>query len=102
MFALGITAAYGADFILSKDVSFSNGATNLNSNNVQDAIEEIYNKTIDNSSCKNVSSPKLGSDLIPVTIENDGTVKYVDTSKNWYNYCDKRWANAVILGDGAS
>ena len=99
---LGLSVAYAAELINSREVSFSNGSTNLNSNNVQDAIEEIYNKTLDNSSCKNVSEPKLGDGLIPVTIENDGTVKYVDTSKNWYNYCDKVWANAVILEDGAN
>ncbi len=99
---LGLSVAYAAELINSKDISFSNGATNLSSNNVQDAIEEIYNKTIDNSSCKNVSVPKLVEGLVPVTIENDGTVKYADTSKNWYNYCDKRWANAVILEDGTN
>ena len=99
---LGLSVAYAAELINSKEVSFSNGATNLKANNVQDAIEEIYNKTIDNSSCKNVSAPKLGSGLIPVTIENDGKVKYADTSKKWYNYCDKIWANAVILENNAS
>ena len=102
MFVLGVTAAYGADLILSEEVSFNNGTSNLKANNVQDAIEELYDKTIADSSCKNVSVPKLGSGLIPVTIENDGTVKYADTSKSWYNYCDKIWANAVILEDGAS
>ena len=102
MFILGITVAYGADLILGEEVSFSNGATNLKANNVQDAIEEIYNKTIDNSSCKNVSAPKLGEGLVPVTTENDGTIKYADTSKKWYNYCDKIWANAVILEDGTN
>ena len=99
---LFFAVAYAAELINSKDISFSNGATNLSSNNVQDAIEEIYNKTIDNSSCKNVSVPKLGDGLVPVTIENDGTIKYADTSKKWYNYCDKIWANAVILEDGTN
>ena len=99
---LFFAVAYAAEIINSKDIIFSNGATNLKANNVQDAIEEIYNKTIDNSSCKNVSVPKLGEGLVPVTIENDGTVKYADTSKSWYNYCDKIWANAVILEDGAN
>ena len=99
---LFFAVAYAAELINSKDIIFSNGATNLKANNVQDAIEEIYNKTINNSSCKNVSVPKLGEGLVPVTIENDGTVKYADTSKSWYNYCDKIWANAVILEDGAN
>ncbi len=99
---LGLSVAYAAELINGKDVSFSNGATNLKANNVQDAIEELYDKTVSDSSCKNVSAPKLGEGLVPVTIENDGTVKYADTSKSWYNYCDKIWANAVILEDNAS
>ena len=99
---LGLSVAYAAELINSKDVSFSNGASNLKANNVQDAIKELYDKTIFDSSCKNVSVPKLGEGLVPVTIENDGTVKYADTSKSWYNYCDKRWANAVILEDGTN
>ena len=102
MLLFGISIGYAAEVILSKEVSFSNGASNLKANNVQDAIEELYNKTVSDSSCKNVSAPKLGSGLVPVSIENDGTVKYADTSKNWYNYCDKRWANAVILEDGTN
>ncbi len=102
VFSIFVSVSYAAELINGKDVSFSNGVTNLKANNVQDAIEEIYNKTIDNSSCKNVSAPKLGEGLIPVTIENDGTVKYADITKSWYNYCDKRWANAVILEDGAT
>ena len=99
---LGLSVAYAAELINSKDISFSNGATNLKANNVQDAIEELYDKTVSDSSCKNVSAPKLGEGLVPVTIENDGTVKYADTSKSWYNYCDKIWANAVILEDGTN
>ena len=99
---LFLGVAYAAELINSKDISFSNGASNLKANNVQDAIEELYDKTVSDSSCKNVSAPKLGEGLVPVTIENDGTVKYADTSKKWYNYCDKRWANVVILEDNAS
>ena len=99
---LFFAVAYASELINGKDISFSNGASNLKANNVQDAIEELYDKTISDSSCKNVSTPKLGEGLVPVTIENDGTVKYADTSKKWYNYCDKIWANAVILEDGAS
>ena len=99
---LFLGVAYAAELINSKEVSFSNGASSLKANNVQDAIEELYDKTISDSSCKSVSAPNLGSGLVPVTIENDGTVKYADTSKKWYNYCDKIWANAVILEDNAS
>ena len=101
VFSVFMSVAYAAEVVKSKDISFSNGATNLKANNVQDAIEEIYNKSVSNSSCKNVSAPKLGNGLIPVTIDSDGKAIYADTSKVWYNYCDKVWANAVILEDGA-
>ena len=99
---LSLSVAYAAELIKAKEVSFSNGMSGLKANNVQDAISELYNKNISDTSCKNVSVPKLGEGLIPVTIDGDGTVTYADTSKSWYNYCDKIWANAVILEDGAS
>ena len=99
---LFLGVAYAAELIKAKEVSFSNGKSGLKASNVQSAIEELYNKNISETSCKNVSAPKLGSGLVPVTIDSDGTVTYADTSKDWYNYCDKRWANAVILEDGAN
>ena len=102
VFSVFISVAYAAELIKAKEVSFSNGMSGLKASNVQDAISELYNKNISDSSCKNVSTPKLGEGLIPVTIDGDGTVTYADTSKEWYNYCDKRWANAVILEDGAN
>ena len=102
VFSVFISVAYAAELIKAKEVSFSNGMSGLKANNVQDAISELYNKNISETSCKNVSAPKLGEELIPVTIDSDGTVTYADTSKEWYNYCDKRWANAVILEEGAN
>ena len=47
----------------------------------------------------NGTEPKLEDPLIPITIENDGTVKKADTTTEWYSYEEKRWANAVILKD---
>ena len=102
VFSIFISVAYAAELIKAKEISFSNGMSGLKANNVQDAISELYNKNISDSSCKNVSAPKLGEGLIPVTIDSDGTVTYADTSKEWYNYCDKRWANAVILEESAN
>ena len=99
---LGASITFAAELIKAKEVSFSNGKSGLKANNVQDAIEELYNKNINDTSCKNVSAPKLGEGLVPVTIDSDGTVTYADTSKEWYNYCDKRWANAVILEDNTN
>ena len=47
----------------------------------------------------NGADPVISSDLVAVTIENDGTVKKADIKKEWYNYKNKVWANAVILSD---
>ena len=45
----------------------------------------------------NGTDPKLSGSLIPITIEDDGTVKKADLTSKWYSYEEKRWANAVIL-----
>ena len=93
-----ISVAYAAEIILSKEVSFDNGNTNLKATNVQDALEELYSKAKSEKSCSaNVAEPVLKDDLIPVKISDNGTVTYADTNKSWYDYCDKIWANAVIL-----
>jgi len=47
----------------------------------------------------NGAEPELKGDLVPVTIANDGTVKKANTTKKWYDYDNKEWANAVILVD---
>ena len=45
------------------------------------------------------ADPVLERPLIPVQIDNDGTVTKADPSKEWYDYEQKQWANAVILVD---
>ena len=47
----------------------------------------------------NGTDPILEDPLIPVTIEDDGTVKKADLSSEWYDYETREWANAVILFD---
>ncbi len=47
----------------------------------------------------NGTDPVLEDPLIPVTIEDDGTVKKADLSSEWYDYETKQWANTVILFD---
>ena len=97
---LGISVAYAADMIIGKDVYYDNSSSSLSSTNVQDAIDEINEKVLLTKSCSNnVEVPKLSDGLIPVTIKDDGTVVYADTSKKWYDYCNKVWANAVVLNN---
>ncbi len=45
----------------------------------------------------NGMDPVLANGLIPVTIEDDGTVKKASESEEWYSYANQKWANAVIL-----
>ena len=47
----------------------------------------------------NGAYPEIKNELIPVTIESNGTVTYADIRKEWYSYKNKIWANAVILKD---
>ena len=47
----------------------------------------------------NGADPVYNNNLIPVIIENNGTVKKADIRKKWYSYEEKWWANAVILKD---
>ena len=47
----------------------------------------------------NGTDPVLKEPLIPVIIENDGTVKKASLANEWYSYEKKEWANAVILFD---
>ncbi len=39
--------------------------------------------------------------MIPVKIGDKGVVTKVDSNGDWYNYCEKNWANAVILTEEA-
>ena len=62
----------------------------------------VISKTSDGlykDSILNGADPVLKDNLIPVVINNDGTVKKADLSKEWYNYTNKTWANAVTLKD---
>jgi len=47
----------------------------------------------------NGANPVISEGLVPVTIDANGTVHKADTSKEWYNYTKKEWANAIILKD---
>ncbi len=78
---LGLSIGYGA---FNAELSISGEATV--------GPYEIYKEAILNG-----TEPKLEEPLIPVTIEDDGTVKKADITSKWYSYEEKRWANAVIL-----
>ena len=46
------------------------------------------------------TKPVLDDGLIPVTIADNGAVTAVSkNSDDWYSYCDKKWANAVLVSN---
>ena len=89
----------------------SSGTVTINKGNVVDAILVINNKTVyyDGNVAKvidlyidknlNGADPVLKGELVPVIISSSGKVIKADMSKEWYNYKNKNWANAVILFD---
>ncbi len=65
---------------------------------VQVSAEQIP-KEIYTESILNGTDPVLSDNLVPVTIENDGTVHKASIYEKWYDYTNKEWANAVVLLD---
>ncbi len=53
-----------------------------------------YSETILNG-----ADPIIKDELVPITIDSDGTVKKADIGSEWYSYEKKNWANAIILKD---
>ncbi len=47
----------------------------------------------------NGADPVISGELIPVELSNNGEVTYSNRGDSWYNYCEQKWANAVILVD---
>ncbi len=50
----------------------------------------------------NGADPVINGELIPIELDNNGVVTYSDKGESWYNYCEQKWANAVILIDSPS
>ena len=47
----------------------------------------------------NGADPIIDMGMIPIIIDNDGTIKKADICSDWYNYTEKRWANVVLVSD---
>ncbi len=106
--AVGIVIGFGSlvyavgSVIESKSVLYNRTISGGSSDNVQGSIDELYkmsgvSTTLYKEEILNGADPVLGKDMIPVTLDGDGTVKYANLNTPWYKYAEKRWANAVIL-----
>ena len=60
-------------------------------------VDAISNSLGEDSS--NANEPILLDNMIPVVYDNCGNWLKADTSKNWYNYYKKTWANAVTVSE---
>ena len=56
--------------------------------------KELYKDSILNG-----ADPELDESMIPIVINQDGTVKKADIYSEWYDYTEKRWANVVLVSD---
>ena len=109
---VGTISVFAVSTIIdSKEVSYDNETSKGSYDNVQNSIDELYKRykdlsgeqdTIYTEEILNGADPVLGKDMIPITLEDDGTVKYANLYTPWYKYEYKRWANAVILVDSPS
>ncbi len=103
---LSVTSVYAVDaYIESNKVTYDNKYTKKD--NVQEAIDELYERSGIHQEkwvdpVLNGADPVLKDPLIPVEIEPNGDVYYANEKSEWYNYSEKRWANAVILIDEPS
>ena len=68
----------------------------------RETLGDEYVRPLYKEEILNGTDPEIKDDLIPVTLSNDGTVKYADIYKEWYSYENKEWANAVILNEGVT
>ncbi len=104
------TSVYAATTIIkSKDVSYDKTTSGGKYDNVQDAIDELYEKSgllseVWKDKTLNGADPVLDVEgttkkLIPITLDDDGTVHYANLKTKWYDYNAKKWANAVLLVD---
>ncbi len=98
----GVT--YALATLKGRDIEYATYDKKWDVDTVNDALDSLYQGECPKADecLNNVSSPKLYSGLIPITLADDGTVTYADAAGDWYNYCEKRWANAVILIESPS
>ena len=83
-----------AELCIDKYIITYNGKEASVTGSCNDKVETNYKEELLNG-----ADPVIKDDIIPVIINDDGTVKKADLKKEWYKYENKKWANAVILKD---
>ncbi len=89
--------AYDKDLETTAEIECELVAEPLERDTLGDEYVLVYEDPILNG-----ADPVLKENLVPVTIADNGEVRYANTSKEWYSYENKEWANAVILVENPS
>jgi len=71
----------------------------INSNTTTRTKCNLVFTTNYNEGILNGTDPVIKDELIPVKIEENGTVRKADLKSKWYEYTSQNWANAVIIKD---
>jgi len=82
--------------LLESKVNFLTNQLSELTNRVE-IIEDTLSKITYHDPVLNGADPVLKGNLIPVIISDNGTVTRANTATEWYNYEEKRWANAILL-----
>ena len=96
----GGEVSYRKDFRLRMWISDDSSQDDINGKeftatvNVYANAELITVPTAYTETILNGTDPVLKDNLVPVTIDTDGTVKKANIYTKWYNYENKEWANA--------
>ncbi len=81
-----------ADTTYYYEITATDSVGNLNKTNGNEKTKPLYSENILNG-----SFPTIGDDMVPVKILDNGIVKVANREEEWYNYQNKKWANAVLL-----
>ncbi len=105
IFSISSVSVIALSLCNAKDIEYNANDNSWDVDTVEDALNDLYqsNGSNINDSCNNVAKPKIDAEgkLIPVILSDDGKATVVSESDpNWYNYCEKKWANVIILNDG--
>lgn len=87
----------GMLLVISTILCLSVGYSALNTDLSISGEATIKKKVLYKEDILNGTDPVLQDELIPVIIEDNGTVRKANIYSEWYNYEKQVWANAVIL-----
>ena len=60
-------------------------------------VDESKKTETDCTNASRIEKPVIQDGMIPVTFDNDGNVMKADIKSSWYDYDNKKWANAVSV-----